>query len=269
MLEPDDVVAVALSGGKDSVTLLRVLCKIEKRYPHTKLAAMTIDEGISGYRDEAVSISRELCRDLGVEHYVTSFAELFGVTMDRIASEQAELQPCSYCGVLRRKALNEAAKRVGATKLATGHNLDDEAQTALLNVMHGNIERVVRVCAGPQKVLTGFVPRIRPLSWVPERETTLYAYATGARFQSITCPHGNDALRGDIRAMLNRLEFKHPGTKYTICRSVDKLSELTGVKKTRCSIRSCVLCGSPTPNDVCEACTMLKSLDVYPSATGA
>lgn len=267
MLEPDDVVAVALSGGKDSVTLLRVLCRIEKRYPHAKLAAVTIDEGISGYRDEAISISAGLCRDLGVEHYVTSFAELFGITMDRIASEQTELQPCSYCGVLRRKALNEAARRVGATKLATGHNLDDEAQTALLNVMHGNVERMVRVSVSPQRALAGFVPRIKPLSSVPERETMLYAYTTGSRFQSIACPHGNGALRGDIRAMLNKLEFKHPGLKYTICSSLDKLSESIVAAKLRRRIRSCILCGSPTPNEVCEACAMLKSLNVCPSAT--
>jgi len=269
MLEPNDVVGVALSGGKDSVTLLRILCKIEKRYPHAKLAAVTIDEGISGYRDEAISISAELCRDLGVEHYVTSFAELFGVTMDRIANERTELRPCSYCGVLRRKALNEAARHVGATKLATGHNLDDEAQTALLNVMHGDVERMVRVPVSSQMTLTGFVPRIKPLSSVPERETMLYAYTTGSRFQSAACPHGNDALRGDIRSMLNRLEFKHPGLKYTICSSVDKLSGPIAATKLRRRIRSCILCGSLTPNDVCEPCTMLKSLNVYPLATGA
>ncbi len=267
MLEPNDVVAVALSGGKDSVTLLRILCKIERRYPHARLVAVTVDEGIAGYRDEAVSISTELCRELGVEHVLASFGEQFGVTMDKIAIEQTELRPCSYCGVLRRKALNEVAMRVGATKLATAHNLDDEAQTALLNVMHGDVARMLRVNGVSNVTKMGFVPRMKPLSLVPERETTLYAYATGTCFQSIACPHGSDALRGDIRAMLNRLDFKHPGLKYTVRNSVDKLTESIGATKMHRLIRSCVLCGNPTPNDVCEACTMLRSLALCSSPT--
>ena len=87
MLEPRDTVAVALSGGKDSVTLLRILWKLERRFPPARLIALTIDEGISGYRGEAISISQEVCRDLKIEHVVLSFDELFGITMDDVVRE--------------------------------------------------------------------------------------------------------------------------------------------------------------------------------------
>jgi uncharacterized protein (TIGR00269 family) len=260
MLRPDDTVAVALSGGKDSVTLLRILCKLERRYPPARLIALTVDEGISGYRSEAVSISREVCDELKIEHVVVSFDDLFGITMDDIASRRKELQPCSYCGVLRRKALNECATRVGATKLATAHNLDDEVQTALLNVMHGDVERISR---GPQtctRAPVSFVPRIKPLAEVPEKETTLYAYSSGVRFQTTPCPYGHDALRGDLRVMLNRLEMKHPGLKHTISRSVERLSETTEGTEKRRTFGACKICGDPTPNDICEACLMLRTL---------
>jgi uncharacterized protein (TIGR00269 family) len=267
MLTTNDTVAVALSGGKDSMTLLRILCKLEQRYPPARLIALTVDEGISGYRSEAVSISREACEQLKIEHVVVSFDELFGITMDDIAARQKELQPCSYCGVLRRKALNECARRVGATKLATAHNLDDEAQTALLNVMHGDVERITR---GPQtctKAPASFVPRIKPLAEVPEKETTLYAYASGVRFQTTPCPYGHDALRGDIRVMLNRLEIKHPGLKHTISRSVERLSETAeGTERSR-TFRACKICGDPTPNDICEACVMLRTLKTNSGVT--
>ena len=260
MLEPRDTVAVALSGGKDSVTLLRILWKLERRFPPARLIALTIDEGISGYRGEAISISREVCDDLKIEHVVVSFEELFGVTMDDVASRPNELQPCSYCGVLRRKALNEGARRLGATKLATAHNLDDEAQTALLNVMHGDVERILQASQTATKAPASFIPRIKPLAEVPERETALYAYASGVRFQTTPCPHGHDALRGDIRIMLNRLELKQLGLKYTIARSVEKLSATAGGIEQHRSFRTCKICGDPTPNEVCEACLMLRAL---------
>jgi len=260
MLEPDDTVALALSGGKDSVVLLRILSKLEQRFPPARLIALTVDEGIAGYRSEAISISQRVCEELDIKHVVVSFQELFGVTMDDVASKQNELLPCSYCGVLRRKALNEGARRIGATKLATGHNLDDEAQTALLNVMHGDIERISQVPQVTAKVPAGFIPRIKPLAEVPERETTLYAYASGVQFQTTPCPHGQNALRGDIRVMLNRLEVKHPGLKYTISRSVERLSQRTVRTEKGRAFRVCRVCGDPTPNDICEACVMLKTL---------
>jgi uncharacterized protein (TIGR00269 family) len=267
MLRLNDTVAVALSGGKDSLTLLRILWKLERRYPPARLIALTVDEGISGYRSEAVSISREACDQLKIEHVVVSFDDLFGITMDDIASRRKELQPCSYCGVLRRKALNEGARRVGATKLATAHNLDDEAQTALLNVMHGDVERISRAPQTATKAPASFVPRIKPLAEVPERETTLYAYASGVRFQSTPCPYGHDALRGDIRVMLNRLEVKHPGLKHTISRSVERLSKTVEGTEKRRIFRVCKICGDPTPNDICEACLMLRSLKTDSGAT--
>jgi uncharacterized protein (TIGR00269 family) len=261
MLRPHDTVAVALSGGKDSVTLLRILWKLERRFPPARLIGLTVDEGISGYRGEAISISREVCEELKIEHVLVSFEELFGLTMDDVASRPNKLKPCSYCGVLRRKALNEGARRLGATKLATAHNLDDETQTALLNVMHGDVERLLPTSRTTARSPASFVPRIKPLADVPEKETTLYAYASGARFQTTACPHGHDALRGDIRLMLNRLEFKHPGLKYTISRSVERLSAATGRNGEGRVFRTCRVCGDPTPNGVCEACLMLRVLN--------
>jgi uncharacterized protein (TIGR00269 family) len=262
MLKPHDTVAVALSGGKDSVTLLRILWKLERRFPPARLIGLTVDEGISGYRGEAISISREICEELKIEHVLVSFEELFGLTMDDVASRPNGLQPCSYCGVLRRKALNEGARGVGATKLATAHNLDDEAQTALLNVMHGDVERLLPTSRATIQSPASFVPRIKPLIDVPERETALYAYASGVRFQSTPCPHGHHALRGDIRVMLNRLELKHPGLKYTLSRSVERLSAVAAGRNGGGRVfRTCRVCGDPTPNDVCEACLMLRDLN--------
>ncbi len=146
MFDINDRIAVAVSGGKDSVSLLHVLSKIEADFPQSTLQAITVDEGIKGYRDEAVKNAEENCSQLGVKHLTVSFKETFGYTLDEIVKKTCneKMTPCAYCGVLRRRALNVAAKQVEAYKIATAHTLDDEIQTFLLNIVHGDPSRIAR-----------------------------------------------------------------------------------------------------------------------------
>ncbi|MFH1329010.1 MAG: tRNA 2-thiocytidine biosynthesis TtcA family protein, partial [Candidatus Bathyarchaeota archaeon] len=148
MLRRDDRIAVAVSGGKDSTSLLHVLYEIEKDFSKAELFVLTVDEGIEDYRDEALKIVEKNREKLSIEWEKVSFSELYGLTLDEIAektmNEKGELTPCSFCGVLRRKALNKASKNFKATKLIVGHNLDDEVQTMLLNVVHGDVFRISR-----------------------------------------------------------------------------------------------------------------------------
>ena len=263
MFAPDDRIAVAVSGGKDSTSLLHILHKIEIKFPRSELSAITIDEGISGYREEAVVIAKENCKRLGVEHVVKSFKELYGHNLDeivKIAEEKGDLSPCSYCGVLRRKALNVLAKDIAADKLALAHTLDDEVQTRLLNVIHGDVARLGRVGPVLEGDFPGFVRRVKPLCEVPEREVALYTFLKGIEFQMMPCPYRRTALRNDIRSFLNRLETKHPGTKYTVLRAFEKIApsirELTG----KAGLKNCKICGEPTVGEICKACQSLRDL---------
>jgi len=262
MLEYNDHLAVAVSGGKDSLTLLHLLVKLEKRFPRSKLTAVSVDEGIEGYRDEALELARTACAKLGVSQLVVSYSELFGTTTDEIARMKRGQTPCAYCGVFRRKAINKAASMAGATKIATAHNLDDEVQTVLLNMLHGDPLRIVR--SGPVlKDPRGcFLPRIKPLCDVPEKEIVLYAYLAGIEFQSVACPHGHEALRNDIRNFLNAMEIKHPGSKFTLLRSAEKLRDQLSRGIALSELRECAKCGDPTPHDLCEACVMLQAIIV-------
>lgn len=257
MLTPRDRVAVGVSGGKDSLSLLRVLSKIEKRFPLVQLTAVIVDEGIEGYRDESLEIATQFCKAMSVPYKLVGFRELFGVTTDEIAARKRELTPCSYCGVLRRRAINVGAKAVGATKIATAHNLDDEAQTVLLNVFHGDISRIGRVAPKICDPTGRFLPRIKPFCEIPEREIALYAYLSGISFQSVSCPHGVEAMRNDMRAILNRMEEKRPGIKYTVYKSAQRMQQL---KAQEARLNACKKCGEPTPSLTCEACAMLGEL---------
>jgi len=260
MLAHDDHIALALSGGKDSLTLLNILVKLERRFPRSKLTAVCVDEGIDGYRDEALLLATKECERLGVEQTTVSYRELFGITTDEIVKTDPDKTPCSYCGVLRRKAINKAALMVGATKIATAHNLDDEAQTVLLNMLHGDPMRLVRSAPVLRDVRGRFLTRIKPLCDIPEKEVVLYAYLSGLEFQSISCPHSSEALRNDIRAFLNQMEQKHTGTKFTLLRSAERLRELLAKSAPSVGLNDCEKCGDPTPHRYCEACNMLETV---------
>ena len=268
MFEPDDYIMVAVSGGKDSVSLLHILTKIERSFPKSALCAVTVDEGIRGYRDEAMKIASKNCRALGVEHRVVSFKEMFGYKLDEIVSiiqtrgARSGLTPCSYCGGLRRRALNTAAREVGVDKLATAHTLDDEVQTILLNVLHGDMVRMARVKPVLDVIHPKFVPRVKPFCEVPEREVALYAYLKQICFQSTPCPYAPTALRSDIRTMLNRMEEKHAGIKFTIFRSIERVRPALEAMAREVKLQECRLCGEPTVGEVCKPCQMLQELSV-------
>ncbi|RJS76299.1 TIGR00269 family protein [Candidatus Bathyarchaeota archaeon] len=262
MFETNDRIAVAVSGGKDSVSLLHILSKIEKEFPKSSLCAITVDEGIKGYRDEAIRIAAQNCAQLGIEQTTVSFKELYGFTMDEIARKTREdkLTPCAYCGVLRRRALNIAARKVGADKIATAHTLDDEIQTFLLNIIHGDPLRIAR--SGPVYKLKHheLVPRTKPFCEVLERESTLYAFVKGISFQEMPCPYAGEALRNDVRNTLNRLEEKHPGIKYTIYGSMNKIRQAMEKSVQKTPLERCEECGEPTAGKICQVCLMLRKL---------
>jgi uncharacterized protein (TIGR00269 family) len=267
MFDPTDKTMVAVSGGKDSLTLLHMIKKIEKAFPNTTLSALTIDEGIEGYRDEALRMAAKNCQKLGVKHVVTSFKEVYGYELDDIVNlvrkrGKKGLTPCSYCGVLRRKALNIAAREFDATKLATAHNLDDETQTLLLNIIHGDPFRIAR----SKPVLTvkhpKFVQRVKPLCNIPEKEIALYAHLKRIEFQTIPCPYAQTALREDIRKILNRTEEKYAGTKFTIFKSFERIRLALEKVSEEGKLNNCKICGEPTSGNMCKACLMLEDLNI-------
>jgi tRNA(Ile)-lysidine synthase TilS/MesJ len=204
MVEDGDRIAVAVSGGKDSTALLYVLDRIladrlaDRR---VELFAITVDEGIKGYRDDTMKLARKVARDLDVRQEIVSFRDEYGFDLDRAVQDGA--MPCTVCGVFRKNALNRAAKRLGATKVATGHNLDDEAQSVMMNYLKGDMERLARF--RPRRRQPGLVPRIKPLREVPEKEVALYGMVRGFYEESIECPYARLSFRSDVRDMMNRM----------------------------------------------------------------
>jgi len=227
--------------------------------PAVKLHAVTVDEGIASYRPPSIAIAAEHCRAIGVEHTVLSYQETAGVTMDKVVLHpNRQHMPCAYCGVLRRRNLNEAAKRVGATHLVTGHNLDDTAQTILMNHLRGDVERLARMGPHrPEHVNPGLIPRVLPLRTIPEKEVALYAILRGWSYHDGECPYSLDATRGRYRDLLLDLEEKEPGTRHALLAGYDRLAPLLA---SHAALSACLRCGEPTSGETCRACELLAEV---------
>ena len=254
-IQKNDVIAIALSGGKDSAVLLYMLHKIFGPRPDVELVAITIDEGIKGYREHTLESAKELTARVGVRHIIRSFEDEFDITLDEIVAKEREKGACSYCGVLRKTLLNKTAIEVGATKLATGHNLDDESQTILLNHLRGEVSRMVKF-AQPQ-ALEGLVLRAKPLRYVPEKEVALYALVNDLPVDFSECPYAHEAIRGEVRDMLNNFEVAHPGTKYSLLKGFDTMAPMMSKEYTDIELAKCRICGQACSLEICQACKLL------------
>jgi len=248
-------IGVAISGGKDSLVALHIINDIFSKRRKIDVIAITVDEGIKDYRNKSIEIAANDCKKLGVKHHVVTFKEMIGRTMDEIASKNDELGECSYCGVFRRLCLNNKSKELGITKLVTGHNLDDMAQSILMNFTNGDVQKLARL--GPhQKVQPGLVPRMLPLRVIPEKENALYAILKNIEYHDGVCPYSTSAYRGVFRDIIDDLEYKNPGTRHSILNSYDGIKEILLEKYPPANLNKCARCGEPTSQEICKACIL-------------
>ena len=210
---------VAVSGGKDSLTVLKLLKMYSDKAKNFEVMAIVVDEGIKGYRDASLEKAREVCSSLDVELKIYSYKDVFGYTLDEIL-RKLDVKPCSICGVFRRYVLNFAAKELKVDRLATGHNMDDESQTILMNQFRSNPELSAR--QGPLTGIMdheGFIRRVKPLYMVSEKEVMTYAFIHELTSGFSECPNASDGYRNDVRELLNKMEEKYPGTKHALVSS--------------------------------------------------
>jgi uncharacterized protein (TIGR00269 family) len=257
MIRPGDRIAVALSGGKDSTALLLLLARHLPKWQDVSLIAVTVDEGIHGYRDQTIRAAERVAENVGVEHSVVSFQDLFSDNLDTLLKGREE-QACTVCGILRKKALVEGAKKVRATKIATGHNLNDEAQSVLMNVLRGDLPQLVRNSG--IETADCFLPRIKPLAEIPEKEVASYLFVKGMFLLLPECPYRGFALRADVRSMLSGLEHRNPGTMLRVMESKKKIEKYLEGEKVSGPLHRCRKCGDPCSGDLCQVCRLRLSL---------
>ncbi len=267
LIEKGDKVGVAVSGGKDSMATLFVLNDFCKKN-RSELIALFIDEGIKcsgkNYRDKGKKYIEKFCKDNNIEFIETSFEKEYKLTLNKKLSQikKIKISNCFVCSILKRALLNKIARSKGITKLATGHSLDDEAETIILNLVKGDIKLLAKL--GPiAGVLHNrkFAARIKPLYLCTTKEIVLFARLMNIKYDSKICPIRSDTLRIKIRKFLSGLEKQHPEVKRAIVNSYLKIMPLLKLKFKDRKINYCEICSEPTSTGKCKTCWVLKKLE--------
>jgi uncharacterized protein (TIGR00269 family) len=257
-----DKVVVAVSGGKDSLTALYLLHKFKY-----DVEALMIDLKIGSWSKINRENTEKFCKKYGIKLHMIDIQKELGYTMcyiRNIIKSKTKLKNCTICGVLRRWLVNKKARDVGATKLVTGHNLDDEAQTILMNVFKKNTK--LSVGLGPASgiiVDKKFVQRIKPLYYTPEKDVKKFSKLMKFPVQYKKCPCISEAFRKDVRALLDKLEKRIVEVKSNIVMSfMETLPLLKKNYKQNAGekMKYCKACSEPSRDEQCYACKLIKML---------
>lgn len=259
LIDKKDIVATAVSGGKDSLSLIVLIDKLLKQRK-IKHFGIIIDEGA---RPDDIKLTEKICKKHKIPLKKISFKKEYNFTLFDIA-EKLKGVPCASCAVLRRQLLNKKARELKATKLVTGHNLDDEAQSILMNQFKANPALSARL--GP---LTGvkqdkrFVRRVKPFYFISEHETEIYAKANNIVPKRKICPFRCGAFRKSVMVWLDKFDKKYPGTKQAIVKSYIKVMPILKTYKQN-KIKTCKVCKEPCsqPDSVCQACKIIKEINL-------
>lgn len=221
MIRPDDRIAVGISGGKDSLALLRALAALKEFYPHPfTLRAVTVDMGFPGGTD--FSPVRDFCESLGVEYTVVPTA-IYRV----IFEERKEKNPCSLCAKMRRGVIDRAAAELGCNKLALGHHADDVIDTFLLNLFYGGSLSSFSPVTYLEK---SGITLIRPMIYVWEKELSGFIKKQSLPVVKSACPADKNTRREDVKRLLLTLEKDNRDIKAKIYGALRR-AELSGFRE--------------------------------------
>ena len=252
-------IIVAVSGGKDSSVTAYLLHKFDYN-----IELFHINLRIGGYSERCLNAAKELSKLLNVKLHIYDMKKEMGSgmcylrTAIQTKSGKIKLKNCAICGVIKKWILNKIARELKADKLATGHNLDDEAQTFLMNIFKGSPKLSANTGPITRNLLDKrlkFVPRIKPLFYVAENDVRVYSKEKKLPVVYEKCPCALDSYRIQVRKFVNTLTEKE---KQNIMNNFDSLiKRIEKIKDTR--IEYCEVCGEPARNKLCKKCELVKT----------
>ncbi|KAJ3695879.1 hypothetical protein LUZ60_001256 [Juncus effusus] len=259
LFKPGERIAIGASGGKDSTVLAYVLSELNKRHNYgLDLFLLSVDEGITGYRDDSLETVKRNEIQYGLPLKIVSYKELYNWTMDEIVKVIGLKNNCTFCGVFRRQALDRGAALMKADKIVTGHNADDIAETVLLNILRGDIARLSR-CTFITTGEDGPIPRCKPFKYTYEKEIVMYAYFKKLDYFSTECIYSPNAYRGFAREFIKDLERIRPRAILDIIRSGENFRISTTTRMPEQG--TCQRCGYISSQKLCKACVLLDGLN--------
>jgi cytoplasmic tRNA 2-thiolation protein 1 len=240
--------------------LIHLINTLNDRHQYgLKLVLLSIDEGIVGYRDDSLKTVHRNSAFYGLPLHILSYKDIYGWSMDEIVKVIGTKNNCTFCGVFRRQALDRGAALVGATKIVTGHNADDTAETILMNILRADAPRLSR-CVSTTTGSEGLIPRVKPLKYAYEKEIVLYAHFKKLDYFTTECTYSKEAFRGNARTLLKELERLRPRVIADVLYSGEHLPLDPTSTAPAGAQRHCAKCGYISSQNVCRACVLLESL---------
>lgn len=219
MIHEGDKIAVGVSAGKDSLTLLCAMAELRRFYPKRfELCAITVDMGFEGADFSQI---RRLCESLDVPYHVIP-TQISTIIFD----VRKEKNPCSLCAKMRRGALYRGAKELGCTTVALGHHFDDVVETFMLNLFYeGRIG-----CFQPVTYLSNTdIHMIRPMIYMPEKDVRYFASRAALPVMKSPCPADGNTEREEMKQLLHSLERQNKGLRYRIFGAIQR-GEIDGFR---------------------------------------
>lgn len=283
-----ETIAIGASGGKDSTVLASIMKTLNERYNYgLNLVLLSVDEGIVGYRDDSLATVKRNQQQYEMPLEIVSYKELYNWTMDEIVSCTGVKSSCTYCGVLRRQALDRGALKLDIHHVVTGHNADDMAETVLMNLLRGDTARIESSVNVTTNSVGSPVKRSKPFKYTYQKEIVLYAHYKKLDYFSTECTYAPEAFRGTARVLLKNLESVRPSCiidiihsgehfklkpkkirnlKSTANKKIEKNNEVEIRPDGSVSIgkdgNRCQRCGYLSMNKICKACILLEGLEV-------
>ena len=261
LFDKKEKIFVACSGGKDSTVVLYLMNKLKNR--NIEVEALHIDQSIGKYSEMNKKNITKFCKQHKIKLHVYSFRDYFKKShyyiRDALQDKGMNWKSCTVCGVLRRYMINRIVKKLKATKVVTGHNLDDEAQSILMNIFNNSIPMLARL--GPKsgiKEFEGFVSRIKPLYMSTEEEVKLFSKLMKFPIQYESCPCREDSYRKSVLDMLDKFDKNHIGTKYGIINSFLEMMPVLKKEFSKGKVQICKNCKEPASKEECQTCKVLK-----------
>ncbi|MFX1455373.1 MAG: ATP-binding protein [Promethearchaeota archaeon] len=272
MLQRNDKIIIAVSGGKDSLTLLHNINEIQKkRYKSEPIIALTIDEGITDYREKSIKKAEKFCKEHDIEQKIVSFKEKMGYTLDEIIKKKKDLPDykyaCNYCATIRRRLLNDEAKELGGTILAMGHNLTDLAETYLMNILYKRFHLIANQYIFKKEsseIEEFFIKKITPLMRIPEEEIFLYANIKKIDYYPSHCYYRerDPIIRKKVLDFIQECKKSSPEIEFNLLNGFLELSAILYNQKGKNRDNRCQSCGYPCGNtQLCLFCHYKKELN--------
>ena len=213
MIEDGDKIAVGLSGGKDSITLLAVLAAYKKFAPEKfDLIAINIDMGFEDIDKNQVQATKDFCESVGVPLIIEK-TDIAAIIFD----ERKEKSPCSLCSKMRRGALNNVAIDHGCNKLALGHHADDVIETMMLSLLYeGRFSTFMPISYMDKSKIT----LIRPLVYIEEKQINWTAKRLGLPVIFNPCPRDKHTKREDVKQLIRNLDEQFVDSKKHIMSAI-------------------------------------------------